>query len=205
MEEVKLNDTQESKIHEELERTSLGVDSRKLGIWTFLASEALFFSSLIATYVILHVRSTDGPTPKQVLSIPLVSVNTFVLIASSLAMVTALSAAQNKEVRKAILWLVATAVLGLVFLGGQAFEFTKLMSDGLLISTNLFGASFFTLTGTHGLHVLSGIIWIVLLIIQLARGRETDRADFKIEMVGLYWHFVDLIWIIIFTIVYLIE
>ncbi len=188
----------------EVEHTSMGVDNRKLGMWVFLASEALFFSALIATYVILHGRSTGGPTPRDVLSLPLVSINTFVLIASSMALVTGLSAAQRQDIRKAILWLAVTAGLGIVFLGGQVYEFSHLVTDKLLISTNLFGATFFTLTGTHGLHVLSGIIWLILVIVQLVQKRDLPHADFKIEMVGLYWHFVDLIWIIIFTLVYLL-
>ncbi len=193
-------------VHEPFEHTSLNVDNRKLGVWVFLASEALFFSSLIATYLVETPNTTSGPYPRDVLSIPLVSINTFVLIASSLAMVTALSHAQEGRVRRAITWLVATAVLGLAFLGGQAYEFFHLYTDGLSLGQNLFGASFFTLTGTHGLHVLSGIIWIILVILQLVRFRGTsEQAAFKIEILGLYWHFVDLIWIIIFTVVYLLQ
>jgi heme/copper-type cytochrome/quinol oxidase subunit 3 len=177
-----------------------------LGLWVFLASEAVFFSGLIATYVVVFIRSTVGPLPHEVLSIPLVSVNTFILIASSLAMVTALANAREGSVQKAIRWLIATAVLGLLFLGGQAFEFTHLYLDGVTMSHNLFGAAFFTLTGTHGLHVLSGVIWITLVILQLRQGRYgEDHGGDKIEVLGLYWHFVDLIWIIIFTVVYLIQ
>ena len=107
---------------------------------------------------------------------------------------------------KAIGWLIATAVLGLAFLSGQAYEFTHLYLDGLSLGHSLFGASFFTLTGTHGLHVLSGVIWITLIILQLRKYRGTsEQAAMKIEMAGLYWHFVDLIWIIIFTVVYLLH
>jgi heme/copper-type cytochrome/quinol oxidase subunit 3 len=193
-------------IQETLEPTSLGVDSRKMGIWVFLASEAVFFGGLITTYVVESVRTVQGPFPSDVLSIPLVSVNTFVLIASSLAMVTALSHAQDEDIRGAVRWLVATAILGLAFLGGQAYEFIHLYIDGVSLSTNLFGASFFTLTGTHGLHVLSGIIWIILVIFQLRRFQGAPgQAAMKVELTGLYWHFVDLIWIIIFTVVYLLR
>ncbi len=197
---------QEPVVHETFEHTSLGVDNRKFGIWVFLGSEAMFFAALITTFVVSSVRSTTGPYPSQVLSLPLVSVNTFILIASSLAMVTALSHAQDADIRGAIRWLIITAVLGLAFLGGQAYEFTHLYLSGLSLSQNLFGASFFTLTGTHGLHVLSGIIWIILIIFQLRRFKgDTEQAAFKIEITGLYWHFVDLIWIIIFTVVYLLH
>lgn len=194
------------EIHDVFEHTSLGVDNRKLGIWTFLASEVLLFSALIGTFITQAHQSRSGPYPRDVLSLPLVSVNTFILIASSLAMVTALSRAQEGNTRKTVNWLIATAVLGLAFLGGQAFEFTHLYNSNLTISQNLFGASFFTLTGTHGLHVLSGVIWIVLMIIQVLQHRGTnEQIAFRVELLGLYWHFVDLIWIIIFTFVYLLS
>ncbi len=193
-------------VHETFEHTTFGVDNRKLGIWVFLASEALVFSALISTYVVLHVRATGGPTPHQVLSIPLVSINTFILIASSLAMVNALANVQEGRTNRGILWLIATAVLGLAFLSGQAVDFTHLYNSGLTLSSSLFGSSFFALTGTHGLHVLSGVIWIILVIFQL-RQRRGDQEDMarKVELNGLYWHFVDLIWIIIFTVVYLLQ
>lgn len=193
-------------VHEPFEHTAMGVDNRKLGVWVFLASEALFFSALIAMYVIVSVRSTRGPYPADVLSLPLVSINTFVLIASSLAMVTALSHAQENDIPGAIRWLIGTALLGLAFLGGQAYEFIHLYNDSLSLGRNLFGAGFFTLTGTHGAHVFSGVIWIVILIFQLLHRRGTpENMALKVELTGLYWHFVDLIWIIIFTVVYLLR
>lgn len=192
--------------HEVFEHTSLGVDSRKLGIWLFLASEALLFSALIGTFITQAHQSRSGPYPRDVLSLPLVSVNTFILIASSLAMVTALSHAQDGRIGKAVRWLIATAALGLAFLGGQAFEFYHLYNNSLTLKQNLFGAAFFTLTGTHGLHVLSGVIWIVMVIIQILQHRgNNEQIAFKVELLGLYWHFVDLIWIIIFTFVYLLS
>lgn len=192
-------------VHESVEHTTLGLNNRKLGIWVFLGSEAVFFGGLISAFVVLSGRSVVGPYPKDVLSLPLVSINTFVLIASSLAMVTALSAIQRGDVRKTIAWLAATVVLGLAFLGGQAYEFIHLYENSLTLQQNLFGASFFTLTGTHGLHVLSGIIWITLVIAQLWQQRGMENAELKVEIAGLYWHFVDLIWIIIFTVVYLLH
>ena len=194
------------EVHEVFEHSSLGVDNRKLGIWTFLASEALLFSALIGTFITQAHQSKSGPFPRDVLSLPLVSINTFILIASSLAMVTALSHAQEGNRRKTITWLIATAALGLAFLGGQAFELYHLYANQLSMSRNLFGASFFTLTGTHGLHVLSGVIWIIMMTIQVLQHRGTDQQiALRIELLGLYWHFVDLIWIIIFTFVYLLS
>ena len=190
--------------HSSEPETSLGIDNQKLGIWTLIGSEAVFFSALIVTYIVLRGRSITGPLPQQVLDIPLTAVNTFVLICSSLTMVSALAAIQAGAVRRLRIFLVATMVLGLTFLGGQATEFTMLANHGLSLSVNLFGASFFTLTGFHGAHVLAGVIWIGFVLARSLRGGITQEKHASVELVGLYWHFVDLVWIIIFTIVYLI-
>jgi heme/copper-type cytochrome/quinol oxidase subunit 3 len=189
--------------HPPEEGTSLGIDNQKLGIWALIGSEAVFFSALIVTYIVLRGRSVSGPLPHQILDIPLTAVNTFVLICSSLTMVSALAAIQAGAVRRLRGFLIATMALGLVFLGGQAFEFTSLAQHGLSLSVNLFGASFFTLTGFHGAHVLAGVIWIGFVLARSLRGGITREKHVSVELVGLYWHFVDLVWIIIFTIVYL--
>ena len=183
---------------------SLGVDNQKLGIWSLIGSEVVFFSALIVTYVVLRGRSVTGPLPHQVLDIPLTAANTFILICSSLTMVSALAAIQAGNVRRLRIFLIATMVLGLAFLTGQLIEFTTLANQGLSLSVNLFGASFFTLTGFHGAHVLAGVIWISFVLARSFRGGITQQKHTSVEIVGLYWHFVDLVWIIIFTIVYLI-
>lgn len=188
----------------EHEVPSMGVDNRKLGIWTFLGSEVMFFSGLIVVYLVMRGRSTVGPLPHEVLDIPLTAVNTFVLLCSSLTMVTALSAIQRGNAQRMRLWLIATAVLGLLFLSGQAFEFNKLFNEGLSLSTNLFGATFFTLTGFHGTHVFVGVLWIGFVLARAFRGGITADNYLAVELVGLYWHFVDIVWIIIFTLVYLL-
>jgi len=186
------------------EVTALGVDNRKLAIWALLGSEAVFFSSLIVTYLVMRGRSVSGPTPREALNVPLTAVNTFVLICSSLTMVTALAAIQRGDTRGLRRWLIATALLGLAFLSGQATEFTLLSREGLSLSSNLFGATFFTLTGFHGAHVFAGVIWISFVLARAFRGGVTQENHIAVELVGLYWHFVDLVWIIIFTVVYLI-
>jgi cytochrome c oxidase subunit 3/cytochrome o ubiquinol oxidase subunit 3 len=193
-----------SHVAVETEPTSLGVDNRKLGVWTFIGSEVMFFSGLIVTYLVNRGRSVTGPYPHEVLGVPLVGVNTFVLICSSLTMVTALAAIERGNASAMRKWLIATAVLGLLFLGGQAFEFSTLFADGLSLSTNLFGATFFTLTGFHGTHVLIGVIWIVFVLARAFRGGVTQENHLAVELVGLYWHFVDVVWIVIFTLVYLL-
>jgi heme/copper-type cytochrome/quinol oxidase subunit 3 len=189
----------------EIETGSLGVDNRKLAIWTFIASEVMFFTGLIVTYMVMRGRSTTGPYPAEVLSVPLVAINTFVLLGSSFTMVTALSAIERGDARGLRRWLSATAVLGLLFLSGQAFEFISLAREGASLSSNLFGATFFTLTGFHGMHVFVGVIWIVFVLARAFRGGVTQENHLAVELVGLYWHFVDIVWIIIFTIVYLLR
>ena len=187
-----------------LEITSLGVDNRKLGVWVWLGSEAVFFSALIVVYIIMRNRSITGPYPREALNVSLTALNTFILICSSLTMVTALSAIQNGNQKGLWRWLVATMLLGLAFLSGQAFEFTSLANQGLSLSSNIFGGTFFTLTGFHGAHVLIGVIWIGFVVARARRGGYTKSSHLMVELVGLYWHFVDLVWIIIFTLVYLI-
>ena len=192
-------------VEHQAEPTSLGVDNRKLVIWTFIASEVMFFTGLIVTYIVLRGRSTTGPFPEEALSVPLVAINTFILLSSSFTMVTALSAIERGDARGMRRWLIATAVLGLLFLSGQAIEFTTLFRDGVSLSSNLFGATFFTLTGFHGMHVLIGVIWIVFVLSRAFHGGVTKDNHLAVELVGLYWHFVDIVWIIIFTIVYLLR
>ena len=186
------------------EATALGVDNQKLGIWALLGSEVMFFSSLIVTYIIFRGKSVTGPFPQEALDVPLTAFNTFVLICSSLTMVTALAAIQRGQTAGLRRWLIATGLLGLTFLGGQAYEFSMLIGHGLSLSSNLFGATFFTLTGFHGAHVFAGVIWIGFVLARAMRGGVTQDNHIAVELVGLYWHFVDLVWIIIFTIVYLI-
>lgn len=185
--------------------TSTGQDTRKIAFWTFIGSECMLFGTLIATYLSYEGKSVVGPTPQEILNIPLTSVSTFVLLMSSLAMVLALAAVMRGDTRYSKVWLATTAVLGAVFLVFQAFEFTQFVDEGLKISTNLFGSTFFVLTGCHGLHVLVGVIWLVTLLIMSARGKLGPEKAMNVEIAGLYWHFVDVVWIVIFTVVYLIQ
>jgi cytochrome c oxidase subunit 3/cytochrome o ubiquinol oxidase subunit 3 len=185
--------------------TTTGLDSRKIGIWTFIGSECLLFGTLIATYLAYEGRSTEGPNTHQILNIPLTSVSTFDLLMSSLAMVLALSAVQRGDRFWSRVWLAATAVLGLIFLGFQAFEFTHFVERGLTITTNLFGSTFYTLTGFHGAHVTVGVLWLVTLLVRSFQNRLAPEKSILVEIAGLYWHFVDVVWIVIFTVVYLIQ
>jgi cytochrome c oxidase subunit III len=208
--------------------TSTGLDNKKIAIWTFIGSECMLFASLISTYMIYKGRSVVGPYPHEaclppscstklpaILNIPVTSASTFVLLMSSLAMVLALAAVEMKDQPKRTtgerilgsskLWLWMTALLGTTFLGFQAYEFTSFVHEGLTIKTNLFGSSFFTLTGFHGAHVTAGVLWLLtLLAIDYRRGLGPKDA-INVDLAALYWHFVDVVWIAIFTLVYLIK
>ena len=182
-----------------------GLDNRKVGMWIFLGSDCMFFGSLIGTYLAYKGKSLAGPGPHDVFNIPLTSESAAVLLASSLTMVLALAALQKNDLKWAGRWLFATALLGAHFVGNQVYEFTTFaLHDGLTLGTNLFGSTFFTLTGFHGAHVSGGVIWLMALWWQLKRRRLDARDYTKVEIAGLYWHFVDIVWVAIFTIVYLI-
>jgi cytochrome c oxidase subunit 3/cytochrome o ubiquinol oxidase subunit 3 len=184
--------------------TTTGLPHVKLGMWLFLASECLLFGALISTYVLYRGRSLEGPFPHDVFDIPYTSVSSFVLLASSVTMVLALAAAQRADPGRMRLWLLTTAMLGMTFVGGQVYEFTTFYHEGLKLSTNLFGTTFYVLTGFHGVHVTVGILMLLSLFGMSFVDRLPEDPSFPIEMVGLYWHFVDIVWILIFTIVYLI-
>ncbi len=185
-------------------RTSTGLSNAKIAVWAFLGSECLLFGALISTYLLYRGRSTSGPTPAQVYDIPYTSVSSFVLLMSSLTMVLALAAIQRGEHQKLRAWLMATALLGMTFIGGQVYEFTRFVQEGLTLKTNLFGTTFFVLTGFHGAHVSIGILMLLSLFGMSLDGRLPTARSETVELVGLYWHFVDIVWIVIFTVVYLI-
>jgi heme/copper-type cytochrome/quinol oxidase subunit 3 len=184
--------------------TTTGLPNTKLAMWLFLASECMLFGALISTYVLYRGASLQGPFPHDVFDIPYTSVSSFVLLASSLTMVLALAAAQKRDALRMRLWLLTTALLGLTFVGGQVYEFTAFYREGLHIDTNLFGTTFYVLTGFHGVHVTVGVLMLLSLVGMSWTDRLPPDAAFPVEMVGLYWHFVDIVWIVIFTVIYLI-
>ena len=185
--------------------TSTGLDNRKLLMWLFLASECLLFGSLIGAYLLYRGQSVVGPYPEELFNIPFTSVSAFVLLMSSVTMVLALAAIQRGDQRGLRIWLLGTALLGLLFLSGQAFEFTEFNREGLSLSSNLFGTTFYVLTGFHGAHVTVGVLILLSLLVMALRGRLTQGQSLNVELAGLYWHFVDVVWIVIFTLVYLIQ
>jgi len=195
--------THESEL-QHIETSTTGLPNRKLAFWLFLASECMFFGALIATYLVYQGKSLVGPYPDEILDIPLTTISTFVLLMSSLAMVLAVNASQRGDMRGTRLALLATIAMGLTFLGFQVYEFTHFYHEGLTLSRNLFGSSFFVLTGFHGLHVSVGVFWLICLFAHTFRPVIPERRAIDIEVAGLYWHFVDIVWIVIFTVIYLI-
>lgn len=184
--------------------TGTGLSNNKLLMWVFLGSECLLFGGLISTYLIYRGRFAAGPAPGDIFDIPFTSVSSFVLLMSSLTMVLALSALQRGDIRNNRLWLLTTALLGSLFIGGQVYEFTTFLREGLGYTTSPFSSAFFTLTGFHGVHVSVGIVMLMSLYVSSLRGNLRRESAETVEIVGLYWHFVDVVWIFIFTVIYLV-
>ena len=189
---------------EEHEVTTTGLNHRKLLMWAFLGSDCMFFGALIATYLVHKGKSVVGPFPEDVFSIPVTSVSTFVLLMSSMSMVMAYAALTRGNLKVFRIWLAATTIMGITFLAFQTFEFRDFAQHGLTPKTNLFGSTFFTLTGFHGAHVTIGVIWLLSLLFHSFRpGQVTAERHLDVDLAALYWHFVDIVWIVIFTVVYL--
>ena len=186
------------------EETTTGINHRKLLMWVFLGSDCLFFGSLIATYMVYRGQSLVGPYPADIVDVPVTTISTFVLLMSSFGMVMAVAAARNGNQRRLIQWLVVTILLGATFIGFQVYEFNAFRVEGLRYETNLFSSSFYTLTGFHGAHVTLGLVWLIAIAIIAARNPAGRPSDLDVDIAGLYWHFVDIVWIVIFTLLYLI-
>ena len=181
----------------------------KLGMWVFLAGDAMGFGTLLAAYGALRAGSVDWPNPAHVLGIQLTALMTFLLICSSVTMVKALENLQASNLPRAKMFVLLTALGGAIFVGLQAYEWTHLIERGLLIFGNpwgatLFGASFYIITGFHGLHVTAGVIYLLTIYRVISRVKDMRYNYMVTEIAGLYWHFVDLVWIMVFTFIYLL-
>ncbi len=196
--------------------TSTGIDNRKLAIWTFIGSECMFFASLIGVYLVYKGRDIVGPKPhtewmlkgvaqEPMLEIPLVTFGTALLLFSSFFVVLALNGAQKGNRKQLIGWHCATIFCGVFFVGMQVYEFNHFYHRGMGYTTNLFSSSFFTLTGFHGTHVTLGLVWLISVLVVALRGKLPPEKALNLEMAALYWHFVDVVWIVIFPVVYLIR
>jgi len=208
MTEVALEPMDDVEFPDDVHATSTGISNPKLAMWTYLASDCLLFGGLISTYLLYRNRPGNIPglsgsslRASELFNIPFTSMTSFVLLMSSLTMVLAVNSAIRKDVDRMRLWLVATAVLGGLFLGGQVYEFTEFVREGLGFTSNVSASAFYTLTGLHGAHVAVGVLMLISAVVYAARRTLTAEA---VEVLGLYWHFVDIVWVVIFAIVYLI-
>ena len=211
---------------ERLPMPGMKVYNLKLGMWIFLLSEIMFFTSLIGSYIILRFAHPDHfANPGVVLNVPLTAFNTFVLICSSVSMVKAFAAIEHGDQKGLRLWLLVTILLGTFFVGVQVVEYIELAHDGFVpaaesyaatartgplagtetvVGGALYGATFYTMTGFHGAHVTIGVLCLWFVLWRAVKGEYSANDYGGVEIIGLYWHFVDLVWIILFTIVYLI-
>lgn len=187
------------------ERNATGIPHGKLGMWIFLASEVMLFGALISAFVVLRLGSPAfGVPPDEIMGRPLATLNTFVLITSSVTMVLALASIQAERIRAFAMWLSLTSVLGLAFLGIKAFEYQHKIHEGVTLTSSLFGSFYFTLTGLHGLHMIGGLVFNTYILIKGLRGGFSGGRWQRVEYAGLYWHFVDLVWVILFPLFYLV-
>jgi len=176
---------------------------KMLGFWIFLITDVILFGTLFATYVVLHHNTAGGPSGADIFEMPGVIAETFILLTSSFTSGLAVLAMNKGKVKQLIGWLVVTWILGAAFIYLEVDEFAKLIHEGYGFSGSAFLSSFFTLVGTHGLHVSMGLGWMLLLIIQLSRRGINDVTRGKINVISLYWHFLDAVWIFLLSVVYL--
>jgi heme/copper-type cytochrome/quinol oxidase subunit 3 len=194
-------------VHADPHEAENSKENRKFAMWLFLGSEVMFFGVLIAGFLFARFAH---PEEQHVLNVPLTSLNTFLLLMSSFTVVRALAAIQINDRTKFLRSLALTGLLGTIFLGVQVFEYMSLGHEGMTLSglpnepKSIFGMAFFTLTGFHGVHVLVGVLWCGKVFWDSLNGKYTQQDHFGVEYFGLYWHFVDVVWILIFTLVYLI-
>ncbi len=184
--------------------TATGIPNGKLGMWIFLASEVMFFTGLIGAYIVLRLSNPHWPGPEGQLSVPMGTMNTLFLIASSVTIVLALAASQRQEVSKVRGWLFVTILLGSLFLVVKGFEYAAKLHHHIIPSTNIFWSCYYTLTAFHALHVLGGIVFNLIVLGWTRRDSLWVAQRHRLELAGLYWHFVDIVWIFLFPLLYLI-
>ncbi len=177
--------------------------STSLGFWIYLMSDCLIFSALFATYAVLGTRYAGGPGPQDLFELHLVALNTAMLLCSSITYGFAILAMQDDDQKGVMKWLAVTAAFGLCFLGIELYEFSHLIHEGAGPWRSAFLSSFFTLVGTHGLHVTFGLIWMAVLVMQVRKRGLIPANRRRLECLSMFWHFLDVIWIGVFTFVYL--
>ncbi len=187
----------------EPEKATLEGRNKILGFWLFLGGETVLFGSLFATFLALRSSVLDGPTEAELFNLPMIGLTTLILLTSSMTSVLAIQAMHRHDRKGIQKWLGVTVALGLVFLFLEIYEFVEYVNHGHKFTTSAFSTAFYTLVGFHGAHVVFGIVWISMIIRQLTTKGLTVVTAPKVYVVSLYWHFVDLVWVFIFTVVYL--
>ena len=184
----------------------LMVKNKKLLMWLFLGSDCMFFGTLISTHLIYRKLYPEEFNPIQLFSLELTSFSTLILLMSSFLMALSVSAMHKGEMKSFRRNVVGVIFFGLIFLGCQVYEFAHFYHEGLTLDTGTFGSTFYLMTGTHGVHVAVGVFWLISMLFYSQSGKmEAHKNAIDVEIAGLYWHFVDIVWIVIFTVVYLIE
>jgi len=187
------------------EHEHAGGRSTMLGFWLYLMSDCLIFAVLFATFGVLGGSYAGGPTPQEIFELPLVALNTALLLMSSITYGFAMLAMQQRNQRATQLWLAITAVFGLGFIGVELHEFSQLIMEGATPQRSAFLSAFFTLVGTHGLHVTMGLVWLATLMVQVHKRGLIAANERRLMCLSLFWHFLDIIWIGVFTFVYLMS
>ncbi|MEO5628086.1 MAG: cytochrome o ubiquinol oxidase subunit III [Candidatus Saccharimonadales bacterium] len=178
-------------------------DRSMFGFWVYLMTDLLMFAVLFAVYAVLHDSTAGGPSGRELFSLPLVLTETYLLLTSSFTCGLAMIAARKCNKNQVLGWFGVTFVLGLAFLSMELTEFLQLVREGHTVGTSAFLSSFFVLVGTHGLHIILGLLWMAVVLFYLAKRGLTPHMMRKLSLLSLYWHFLDIVWIFIFTIVYL--
>ena len=195
---------QTSSLPQYPEKATLEGRNKFLGLWFFLGGETALFATLFGTYLGLRNSTAGGPTAQELFSLPLVFIMTIILLVSSLTSVLAVMAMRRKDMKGVLRWFIVTVILGLSFLGLEIYEFVEYTNAGLRWSESAFASSFYTLLGTHGAHVLFGCGWITTMIIRNFKRPLTTYNAPKFYLASLYWHYIDVVWVFIFSLVYLL-
>ncbi len=180
------------------------LDTTVFGFWLYIMSDCVLFASLFATFAVLHNNTFGGPSAHELFSMPFVLLETIILLTSSFTCGLAMLAHQREDSRQVLFWLAATLVLGAVFIALELYEFSHLFLENNSWTRSGFLSSYFTLVGTHGLHVTLGLVWILLLIAQISIHGISNTSFRRLMCFSLFWHFLDIVWIFIFSMVYLL-
>lgn len=196
--------TEATQKPQHLETATLEGKNKVLGFWLFLGAETVLFACLFGSYLALRNQNMDGPASTELFDLKLIAVTTAILLTSSLTSVLAMVKMNQRNLKGTLIWLGITVLLGLAFLVLEIYEFIHYVSLGHTFMSSAFGSSFYALVGTHGAHVTFGLFWITGLIIQAAKRGLTKEMAPKLFLSSLYWHFIDVVWVFIFTLVYLL-